>query len=85
MMNKDELVNVSKNMVKEYHNRYVNKYFNVTKPITVDNVEVIGYHDDQTTMWVLLTVPTSDELKYEVSYSKKTGQIHSFVHDNKKK
>ena len=75
-MNKEQLINVSKNMVKEYFNRYIDK----EHPITEDDIEVAGFKNNSATLWLLLSVPSSDmKLKYEVSYSKKTGQLHTGI------
>ena len=81
-MNKAELIKLSKNMVKEYFNRYVANDKNEIGKITNYNIQLLDYIGVRGHAKVLLCVPKynqGQEIIYEVSYDKKTGAIDSSI------
>lgn len=77
-MKKGEFIYTSKRMLKEYINRYVNKENG--KRITVHDVLVIGFHDESDMYRILLSVPTSEDLFYGVTYDKSKDELYSYIY-----
>lgn len=78
-MTKGELIDVSKRMVREYYNRYVEEKEGLNK-ISLDDVEVIGFHDETNNYRILLSTPTTDGIYYEVVYDCETNELRSYVY-----
>ena len=80
-MVKEELIKLGKNMVKEYYNRYIN----AKDPISVEDIEEVGYHDHKDMLWLMLRPAKRGIHKYEVLYHKKNKQIETRIHIDKEK
>lgn len=78
-MKKGELIDVSKRMVREYYNRYVEEKEGLGK-ISLNDVEVIGFHEDSNNYRVLLSTPTTDGLYYEVVYDHEKDELKSYAY-----
>lgn len=78
-MKKGEFIGISKRMVKEYHNRYVEKMKDY-QIIKSTDVEVIGFDEDETCYRILLITPTPDDLYYGVTYDKSTDKLYSYTY-----
>lgn len=77
-MKKGEFLNISKRMVKEYFDRYVQK--GDIQTLKVSDVEVIGFDEDDDNYRAILITPDSDELYYGTTYYKETDKMHSYVY-----
>lgn len=77
-MKKGEFLNISKRMVKEYFDRYVQK--GDIQTIKASDIEVIGFNEDDDNYRAILITPGSDELYYGTTYYKQTDKIHSYVY-----
>lgn len=75
-MKKGEFIHVSKMMVKESCNRKLEK----TQRITINEVEVIGFHENPNGYRLLLQSPTSEGIYYGVSYDKSTDELRSYIY-----
>lgn len=73
-MKKQEFINLSKNMVKEYVNA-----FSEERKVLIKNVYVIGFHDTPDNYRILLSIEATDDFFYEVVYDKNKKGIHSYV------
>lgn len=78
-MKKGELIDVSKRMVREYYNRYVEEKEGLEN-ISLNDIEVIGFHEDSDNYRVLLSTPTTDGLYYEVVCDQKTNELKSYTY-----
>ena len=83
-MKKGELIDVSKRMVREYYNRYVMEEKEGLEKISLNDVEVIGFHEDGNDYRVLLSTPTTDGLYYEVVCDRKTNEMKSYAYKKAK-
>ena len=79
-MKKGEFINVSKRMVKEYFNRYIDNPGDIRK-ITSKDVVVIDFRDEPNVYRVILVTMTSESLFYGVTYYKDTDEIHSYIYE----
>lgn len=75
-MNKEDFIDVSKRMVKEYLSRYLGEEINI------DDVQLIKFHDEPSIYKTLLIAPYSDEIYYEVVYDKDSEQLRSYIYKN---
>ena len=73
-MNKREFISVSKNMVTEYVNVFGDE------EIKKKDVSVVAFHETPEHHRILLSVPTSDDFYYEVTYDKSKSEIHSYAY-----
>ena len=80
-MKKGEFISVSKRMVKEYFNRYVDNTGGSRK-ITSRDVVVIDFQDEPDAYRILLVTMTPETLFYGVTYYKDTNKIHSYIYEN---
>lgn len=78
-MKKGEFLSISKRMVKEYFDRYVENKGDI-QTIKVSDVEVIGFDEDDDNYRAILITPGSDELYYGTTYYKETDKLHSYVY-----
>lgn len=77
-MNKYELIRLSKNLVKEYFNRYVVNKENNIKKIQSNSVVLLKYKEGRRYIRVLLGVPNHN-MGYKVTYNKKTEEIETLI------
>lgn len=80
-MKKGEFIRISKNMVKEYYNRYINTTGDVKK-LTSRDVLVIDFQGAPDIYRILLVTMTPDTLYYGVTYYKDTDKLHSYIYEN---
>lgn len=78
-MNKEEFVNVSKRMVKEYFNRYI--IDNEDEEIRENDIQVISLGDTPEQYKITLTTPDLENLYYGITYDKNTKKLHSFIYE----
>ena len=78
-MNKEEFVNVSKRMVKEYFNRYIAE--DEDEEIRERDIQIIMLGDTPEHYKATLTTPDLENLYYGVTYDKKTKKLHSFIYE----
>lgn len=78
-MNKEEFVNVSKRMVKEYFNRYI--IDDEDEEIREQDVQIISLGDTDEYYKITLTTPDLENLYYGVTYDKATKKLHSFIYE----
>ena len=74
-MKKENFIQVSKNMVKEYINRYVKK----EQPIEIDEIEIIDFKEGDNGFKILLVICDSDDKFYGVTYDHLKDEIHSYI------
>ena len=77
-MNKDKLIRLSKNMVREYFNRYIVNEEKGIKKISCCSVNLLDYRKVDGRTRVSLFVPNHNE-EYAVFYDRKTGRIDSSI------
>lgn len=80
-MKKEEFIDVSERMVKEYFNRYVVPTNNFQK-ITVEDVEILAFEEKPDSYKTILTVPNTDDTVYGVTYDKTANKVHSYIYNN---
>lgn len=78
-MNKEEFLNVSKRMVKEYFNRYI--VDDEDDEIRDEDVQVVIFDDTSDSYKATLTTPDLDNLYYGVTYDKNKKQLYSFIYE----
>lgn len=78
-MKKGEFLNISKRMVKEYFDRYIQEKGDI-QTIKASEVEVIGFSEDDDNYRAILIAPGSDELYYGTTYYKNTDKLHSYIY-----
>ena len=78
-MNKEEFVNISKRMVKEYFNRYI--LDDDDYELKEQDIQVIMLGDTDECYKITLTTPDLENLYYGVTYDKKTKKLHSFIYE----
>ena len=79
-MKKGAFINVSKRMVREYHNRYmVNE--DIQKTFARD-VEVIEFQEDSDKYKILMVVPNYPDIFYGVTYDIVNDKLHSYIYNN---
>lgn len=75
-MKKGEFIRISKRMVKEYVNRYIDE----TKHISQYDVSVMAFSENKNAYRILLTTPASEDLYYGVTYEKDTDKLYSYTY-----
>ena len=80
-MTKEELIKLGKNMVKEYYNNHVD----TKSPISVNDIEEVGYRDHKDMIWLMLRPAKKGIYKYEILYHKGTKKIESRIHIDREK
>ena len=78
-MNKEEFINISKRMVKEYFNRYI--IDNTDDEIKDSDVQVVIFDDTSDHYKTTLTTPDLENLYYGVTYDKRTQKLYSFIYE----
>ena len=77
-MKANKFIQMSKNMVKEYFNRYVAASDNIRK-ITDEDIMTVRFQEDPDKYQIMLTVITDDDIYYMVTYDRSTDEIYSYI------
>lgn len=77
-MRKDDFINMCKNMVVEYNNRYKRVNGNVTS-ISPEDVEVENYYNTQHVKQAVLSTPFIFAEKFVVTIDQKTKKVDSYI------
>lgn len=77
-MRKDDFINMCKNMVVEYNNRYKRVNGNVTS-ISPDDVEVVNYYNTQYIKQAVLSTPFIFDERFVVTIDQKTKKMDSYI------
>lgn len=75
-MNKQDFINVSKRMVKEYFNKYVAEKEGI-KELSLSDIYVVGFNSVEGNYKILLSTPVSDGVYYKVTYNKEKDELKS--------
>lgn len=76
-MKREEFIDVSIRMVKEYCNRYVTEY-----TLKTDDIKTIKFEDKENRFTIILITPYSNKIFYEVTYDKLKKGIRSYIYRN---
>lgn len=81
-MKKGEFISVSKRMVKEYFNRYLDK----DNRLSSKDIQIIGFNEEENRYGALLIIPDKDvtchQVIYEVVYNIDSDSIQSYIYNS---
>ena len=79
-MKREKFIQTSKNMVKEYFNRYI-AIGDIIKTIRKEDIVVFKFYESPENYRVLLVTPETFGFYYGVTYDKSTDKINSYIYE----
>lgn len=77
LIRKEDFISVSKNMVTEFYNLFLDQ---TNEKLSINDLRVVGFHDTPDCLRILIETPTDDGLIYEVIYDTENGELHSYTY-----
>ena len=75
-MKKEDFIQVSKNMVKEYIDRYVKN----DRSTKIEDIEMIDFQEGSDGFKILLVTEDSGDKFYGVTYDRLRDELHSYIY-----
>ena len=73
----EDFISVSKNMVTEFYNMFIDQ---TDEKLSINDLNVIGFHNSPDCYRILIETPAEDGLIYEVIYDTEKGELQSYTY-----